>query len=169
MAGVKRNRNEGIEIDDPRYRWDISYVAGIRTREEDQRVEYKVVWKSAEFREGAAEFQWMTKAQMDGTVNIDEFHERYMMPDPINIEGFPWGLTWEFDLPLAMKNRAGTVSYKCPHCEYSHEKRSNVDVHIVGVHQKCPALKCVCDREFGTKSNFRRHIKTCREFLKMFD
>src|SRR5689334_18774050 len=48
VTGVKRKLNDGIDVDDARYRWSISYVAGMK-KMADGRVLYKVVWKSEKY------------------------------------------------------------------------------------------------------------------------
>ena len=169
VAGVKRKLNEGVEVDDPRYRWTVSYIAGMRMVMNHGGIpmaEYKVVWKSDKFRAGAPEFEWMNAQQMDDDTNIREFLHRYNLPSP-DVNGFPQGFHWEFDLPIHVESRGGKVSYRCPHCPYSESKRSNVDVHIVCKHHPCPGLKCVCGNQAGTKSNFMRHTKKCGQFHQL--
>jgi len=162
VSGVKRKLNAGVEPDDGRYRYFVSYIAGVKVAA-DGRVLYKVVWKSDKFRAGAPEFEWMSEVQMDDGSNVEEFHQRYNLPRP-GVLGFPSDFCWEFDLPLAVKSRADhSVSYRCPHCEYSEVKRSNVDVHIVCKHTKCPGFECVCGNQAGTKSNYLRHFKKCSQ------
>ena len=141
--------------------WPIAYIAGIRWV--GQEVEYKVVFASPEFRAGPADYEWMSAGQMDGSDNIVDFHHRYNIPPPGSLIGLQFGVAWEFELPAAAKV-GGRVTYKCPHrgCRYSHEKRSNVDVHIVGVHQRCPFLACPhCAAVQLSKSNLMRHFKRC--------
>ena len=163
VAGVKRKLNTGVEEDDPRYRWSIAYVAGMKMEAESGgRVLYKVVWKSAEFCAGAPQFEWMSEVQMDDGANVEEFHQRYNLPRP-SVVDFPAGFHWEFDLPLAVKSRDGKVTYRCPQCPYSVAKRSNVDLHIVGTHQRCPGFQCACGNQAGTKGNYLRHFKKCRQ------
>jgi hypothetical protein len=166
VANLKRKCPQAAEPDDPRYRWAVAYIAGIRTDEavpgRGRKVEYKVVFSSPEFRAGAAAYEWMGANQMDSSVNIDEFHSRYEIPSP-DVLGFPWGIEWEFDLPKSVKVR-GRETFKCPHarCKYTNEKRSNVDVHIVCVHQRCPFLLCpLCSSVEGSRSNLKRHFQRC--------
>lgn len=159
----RRNPNANLQPSHPSYRFEVQSIIGIRCHQPlASEVEYLVDWKPIPTRRKSKP-TWERAIFFDKGAMIDAFHARYGLfaaTDP----RFDFNVSFEFK-PSNRQVKKGKVQFKCSQCEYTSNRKTNMDAHMESHRLKsnrraifgCPR----CEVTFSNKSNQTRHVKRC--------
>lgn len=164
----KRDINFGLDRDDPRFRYEIAAIIGVRCPVPNAplEIEYKVQWAPSGLGRRAGKPTWERAPFFDDQAVLDAFHRRHGLLSASH-PNFDWTVNLDF---AAVKSRVvdGKVRYKCSHrgCQYETNRKSNVQAHEKSQHPKagsevvrvpCPFDGCASS--FGVQGAMVKHFK----------
>jgi hypothetical protein len=145
---------EGVEAE-----YVVDYIAGIKSTEEGE-VFYKVVWKMDPKKAGAPEVTWEPRSELNDTLNIKQFHDRFGIP-LVSDDRFTYPLLVQHGVPFKVIGENGVVGYNCQDCSLKKGETKKVIVaHIRKVHTKGVVFKCLkCKTTYASKAAMRKHVQ----------
>lgn len=162
----KRDVNAGLDRADPRYRYEVAAILGIRcpVAGAPLEIEYKVQWAPSGPGRRASKPSWERAPFFDDSALLEAFHRRNGLL-PSSSADFDWSV--KLEIAAAKKVKVdGKVHYKCAQCPYQSNRKSNVEAHEKSQHSATESsvvrIPCPfegCNSSFGVQGAMVKHFK----------